>query len=252
MAKQFGRWKRLRELENWVETPMLLLSVVWFGFVTYELAGGSNALLEILITGIWLIFIAEFLLRLTLAPAKGVFLQRNWLTILALLIPAFRVFRTFAILRAARLLRGVRLVRIIGTVNRSMNALGRTLKRRRFGYVLGLTGAILLIGAAGMLSFEPETEVDGGFTSYAHAVWWTGMLLASIGTDYWPLTPEGRLLSALLALYGLAVFGYITATLASYFIGRDAEVAKGEIEGAAELKKLRLEVSRLREARRSR
>ncbi len=246
MHKETRRWRRLRELESWIETPMLVLSVAWLGIVTYELTGGSNALLEFFVTAIWIVFIAEFLLRLALAPTKSVFLKRNWLTLLALLVPALRIFRTFAILRAARLLRGARLVRIIGTVNRSMGALGRTLTRRGFGYVLGLTVAVLLTGAAGMLNFEPASQTDSGFTSYAHALWWTGMLLASIGTDFWPVTPEGRLLSSLLALYGLAVFGYITATLASYFIGRDAEAPKGEIAGASELRRLRREIAGLR------
>lgn len=129
-----------------------------------------------------------------------------------------------------------------------MNALRRTLRRRGFGYVLGLTVAVLLAGAAGMLSFEPAAEVEGGFASYWDALWWTGMLLASIGTDFWPKTMEGRMLSSFLALYGLGVFGYLTATFASYFIGRDAQGFGGEIAGSAELRRLRGEVASLRKA----
>jgi voltage-gated potassium channel len=49
------------------------------------------------------------------------------------------------------------------------------------------------------------------------------MLLTSIGSEYWPRTGSGRALCLLLAIYGFAVFGYITAALASYFVGRDAE-----------------------------
>lgn len=252
MERTSRRWELLQELESWIERPMLVLGVAWLAIVTYELAGGSNSFLTIVAMGIWLIFIAEFLLRLALAPAWAPFLRRNWLTILALLVPALRVFRALAVVRAARVLRGARLLRIVGTVNRSMGALGRTLSRRGFNYVLGLTAVVLLLGAAGMLSFEPAREVDGGFASYGHALWWTGMLVASIGTDFWPQTPEGRLLSAMLALYGLAVFGYITATLASYFIGRDAEAPAGEIAGATELRRLRQEIAGLRAALASR
>ena len=98
-----------------------------------------------------------------------------------------------------RALRGLRLVRIVGTANRSMNALKATLSRRGFGYVAGLTLLVIFLGAAGMLNFENAAEVDGGFTSYGHALWWTGMLVASIGSDFWPHTTEGRLLTMLLA-----------------------------------------------------
>lgn len=127
-----------------------------------------------------------------------------------------------------------------------MNALRATLKRRQFGYVAALTLLVLLLGAAGMLSFEPATEVGGGFTSYGHALWWTGMLIASIDTDFWLTTLEGRVLSALLALYGLAVFGYITATFASFFIGRDAEEPATALAANAELIALREEIGALR------
>jgi voltage-gated potassium channel len=37
------------------------------------------------------------------------------------------------------------------------------------------------------------------------------------------VTVEGRIFAFFLALYGFAVFGYATATLASFFIGRDTE-----------------------------
>jgi voltage-gated potassium channel len=72
------------------------------------------------------------------------------------------------------------------------------------------------------------------------------MLIASIGTDFWPATVEGRVLSALLALYGLAVFGYITATFASFFIGRDAEEPAAAVAGAADILALRDEIAALR------
>ena len=81
-----------------------------------------------------------------------------------------------------------------------MNALRRALERRGFGYVAGLTLLVTGLGAAGMLNFEPASEVHGGFTSYADALWWTAMLLTSIGSQFWPVTTEGRVLAVLLSL----------------------------------------------------
>lgn len=242
------RWAALAELDEWVRGPMLLLSLAWLLLVIVELVRGTSQLLESFGIAIWIVFIAEFGLRFTLAPVKTVFLRKNWLTAIALVVPALRLLRGFAILRAARALRGFRLVRVVGTANRGMNALRRTLRRRQFGYVLALTLVVLLLGAAAMLSFEPEREVDGGFTSYGHALWWTGMLIASIGTDFWPVTTEGRLLSMLLSLYGLAVFGYVTAAFASFFVGRDAQAPDGEVAGTSDLAELRIEIRMLREA----
>jgi voltage-gated potassium channel len=170
---------------------------------------------------IWILFIAEFLLRFGLAPEKYPFLQANVITIIALVAPAFRLFRA---LRLLRFVRGVRLVRIVGTANRSLNALPKSFRRRGLGYVLGATVLITVLGAAGMLALEPARLVEGGFTSYGDALWWTVMLITTIGTDFWPRTAEGRVLAFLLAIYGLAVFGYITASFASFFIGQDLAV----------------------------
>ena len=72
------------------------------------------------------------------------------------------------------------------------------------------------------------------------------MLLTSLGSEYWPRTIEGRALCFLLALYGFAVFGYFTATLATFFMGRDAENPQAEVAGAAAVAALHEEVRQLR------
>lgn len=240
------RWSTLRQLDEWVQTPMALLALAWLAIVLVELVSGSSKLLETVGMVIWVIFIAEFAVRFVVAPEKLPFLRHNWLTAIALIVPALRLFRLGAIFRAARGLRGFRLIRIVGTANRSMNALRRTLARRGFGYVAAFTLLVLLLGAGGMLSFEPASEVRGGFTSYGDALWWTAMLLTSIGSQFWPATTEGRVLTVLLSLYGFATFGYITATFASFFVGRDAEEKKGPVAGSKEVDALAREIRALR------
>lgn len=88
-----------------------------------------------------------------------------------------------------------------------------------------------------------EHEMPRGFKSYGAALWWTAMLLTTMGTEYWPQTAEGRILCLLLSLYGFAVFGYVTAALASYFVGRDAESEEAELVSAKPLKELRSEIA---------
>lgn len=240
------RWRVLNDLDEWVDLPMMVLSIIWLLIVVAELVYGTSNLLQTVGTAIWIIFAVEFAVRLTLAPSKIAYFKTHWLTAIALFVPALRLFRFARIFRAARALRGFRLVRIIGTANRSMNALRRALARRGFIYVAGLTGLVISLGAAGMLNFEGAGEVRGGFRNYWEALWWTMMLITSIGSEFWPQTTEGRVLTLLLSLYGLAMLGYITATLASFFVGRDAEDRKGPVAGSAEIRALRLEIRSLR------
>jgi voltage-gated potassium channel len=238
------RWEVLTQLEEWLERPMLVLSFIWLSLVLIELTVTTSGVFELLGTIIWIIFILEFLLRFALAPRKIRFLRRNPITIIALAAPAFRFLR---VLRLVRLGRGLRLVRIVGTANRGLGALRKSFDRRGLGYVLATTALVILLGAGGMMAFEPARDVEGGFNGYADALWWTAMLVSTMGSDFWPLTAEGRVLALLLSIYGLAVFGYITASFATFFIGQEAAAPDGEVGGAREIAALRAEIIALRE-----
>lgn len=237
------RWATLASLESWLERPMLVLSFAWLGLVLFELISGETPALEIFGVAIWIVFIFEFAVRLALGPRKLAFLKGNWLTAIALLVPAFRIFRSLRVLRTARALRSMRLVKVIGTANRGMNAIAASMGRRGLGYVLGTTTLVVLLGAGGMLAFEPSQRVAGGFDDYGDALWWTSMLITTMGSQFWPETPEGRILCIILSLYGLAVFGYITASLASFFIEHDSG-ARADV--ASEISALRNEIVTLR------
>lgn len=243
------RWVLLYRLERWLEVPMLLLGGVWLVLLVLELTRGIGQGLERLSLAIWVAFLFEFALKLTLAPGKLAYLRKNWLTALSLVAPALRVLR-FArlvrLLRAARTARGLRLVKVLGSLNRGMRALGKTMARRGLGYALLLTLMVTLVGAAGMNAFE-RVAPDGGLHDYWSALWWTAMIMTSLGSDYWPRTPEGRMLALVLSGYAVVVLSYTTAALASFFVGRDAERADGEVAGAEALAALQREVAGLRE-----
>lgn len=242
------RYELLRRLEDSLETPMLVLAFVWLALLVGELIWGESLMFEVLGTIIWVIFILDFAVAFVLAPHKIAYLKNNWLTALSLLVPALRLFRfsrVFRLFRLARMGRSLRLLRVVSSLNRGMRALGASLSRRGFGYVLALTVLVAFTGAAGMYAFE--NAAPGGLKSYGEALWWTTMVLTTMGSQYWPQTIEGRVLCVFLALYAFAVFGYVTATLATFFIGRDAEDDEAELAGARQLAALREEMIALRE-----
>jgi voltage-gated potassium channel len=247
-ALERERYELLRRLEDWLETPMLVLAFVWLALLIVELLWGESLWFEIIGTTIWVIFLLDFAVELVLAPHRVAYLKLNWVTAISLLIPAlriFRIFRVFRLLRLARAGRGLRLIRVVSSLNRSMKALGASLSRRGFGYVAALTVLVTFAGAAGMYAFENESP--GGPNSYGEALWWTAMIMTTMGSQYWPQTAEGRVLCVFLALYAFGVFGYVTATLATFFVGRDAESDEAELAGAKQLAALREEMSALRE-----
>jgi voltage-gated potassium channel len=244
----------LERLEDWLEAPMVVLAIVWVALLVVELTWGESRTFEILGTIIWGLFMIEFATKFVLAPDKTAHLKSTWLTALSLLLPALRLFRVgrlVRVFRVARVGRGLRLVRVLTSLNRGMHALGATLSRRGFAYVSTLTLLVTFAGAAGMYAFERDGDGGHSLDSYGTALWWTAMLMTTMGSEVWPQTVEGRVLCFVLSLYAFTIFGYVTAMLATFFIGQDA--ARGdEPESPPAIVALRSEIAALRHELRAR
>jgi voltage-gated potassium channel len=230
------RFKLLHSVEKLLEPPMIFLGFVWLVLLVVELIWGIPKMLEYVSLSIWGLFILDYILKFILAPDKTQYMKKSWLTALSLVIPALRIFRLAGAIRLLRGLRGIRFIRVVSSLNRSMKSLGKTMSRRGFGYVTLLTILIILGGAAGMYSLE---RGNPDFESYGSSLWWTAMRVITAGSASFPLTPEGRTLGFLIAVYGYAIFGYVTATIATFFIGRDAEESDTPVAGAKDVAALR-------------
>ena len=245
--KQLNNQRNLliKRIERLLEGPMVILGFIWLIILAAEFIWGISPALEMVSTIIWIIFILDFVIKLFLAPSRFDYFKKNWITAISLLIPALRILRTFRVVRVFRGLRSVRLFRVVSSLNRGMRSLNATMQRRGFKYIVLLTIAMIFGGAAAMFGFEKESE---GFANYGEALWWTAMIIITMGTDFWPVSPEGKVLSFILALYGFTILGYITATLASFFVGRDAEEKSAPIAGTDDLRELKNQIIELKEA----
>ncbi|HEY0736186.1 MAG TPA: ion transporter, partial [Herpetosiphonaceae bacterium] len=272
---QHERWSLLEQINSLTDKPMIALSFVWLGLLILDFTQGLSPLLQTVSNGIWAVFVLDFAIEITIAPHKLRYLKRNWLTVISLLLPALRILRIVQVvrlLRVARAARSLRLLRVLTSLNRGLRAVGKSMGRRGISYVIALTTIVTFAGAAGMYAFESpasvceeqadSTEQAGAFSacldqaieagsrleSYGEAVWWTAMTMTTMGSDYFPQTAEGRILGWLLALYAFAIFGYITATIASLFVGQDAVAAQGGATGdsMADVAALREEIAGLR------
>lgn len=222
----------LAQLHGRFDGLLIVLSAAWVALLVAELVMGLPRSLEIAVWVIWGIFVADFLIQFTIAPEKLSYLRRQWLTALSLVLPAFRLLRLAAGLRflyTLRVVRTVGLLRVLTGANRGLASLSATAARRGVAYVVTATVLIIVVGAAGMAYFEApgsltapgeETDPSTPLQHYADALWWTSYTMTT-GGQRQPMSGEGRVLGWLLSLYGLGVFGYLTATLASHFVGRD-------------------------------
>lgn len=109
----------LQQWENWLETPMLVLSFAWLGLLIVELVWGLNPLLEAIGITIWIVLIVDFGIKFLLAPRKLSYLKHNWLIAFSLFIPALRTLRIVGLIQSLRSVHAVRGLQLLGMMTRT-------------------------------------------------------------------------------------------------------------------------------------
>jgi voltage-gated potassium channel len=241
----------LKTLPRKLERPMLFLSFVWFLVIITELVNGTSPLLLSLGTVLWALFVIYFGLRLAIVPNRVLFLKRNWLFVLAILVPVLRFFpflQRLALARALTATFGMQVIWMFASADQGLRSLRRTVGRRGTGYALTFTMLVILAGAAGMLHFESDSADPQGIHSYPKALWWVAMQITNIGSGYRPATVGGHVICLSISIFAVAIFGYLTAVFAAFFIGRDAADPTSEIPNQTSIHQLSAEVALLRKA----
>jgi voltage-gated potassium channel len=239
----------LLAIEKKLEVPMLFLSFVWFCVLIAELVYGTSPALLALGTGIWVVLICYFTMRLVTVANRAAFLRKNWLFVLAILVSVMRFvpfLQPFPLVRALTATFGIQVVWIFASADQGMRSLRHALGRRGGGYALALTFVVIFAGAAGMLHFEGSSDDPQSIHTYQKALWWTAMQMTNIGTAYSMRTTGGRILCFGISVYAAAMFGYLTALLATLLIDRDAKEPKPDSACQKAVQEVQEEISQLR------
>lgn len=158
---------------------------------------------------LWLVFVAEFVLRAYVARDQRRFWARNWWQLVFLAVPFLRFARVFPLLRAARV------GSVLSAAIRGSRSAGRLLSGR-IAWLAVVTGIVVL--AASQLLY-----VLGAYTRYRDAL--HDAALATVTGE--PLSAAGgvaRVLEVVLAVYSVAVFATLAGAIGAFFLqARGAE-----------------------------
>jgi voltage-gated potassium channel len=158
---------------------------------------------------LWLVFAAEFVTRWYIAMDRRTFVKHSLIDLAVVVLPIFPALRA---LRLFRLLR----VAVVGA--RVVDQSDSIVKRSNTKYAFMVSGLVVLLAAIMVWHVEhdyPQSSIH----SITDALWWAVTTVTTVGYgDKYPQSPEGKAVAIGLMILGIAIFGLVSATLASYFI----------------------------------
>lgn len=172
---------------------------------------------------IWALFAADYCVRFTLTPNRPRFVRTHLFDLAVVVLPFLRPLRALRALRGLRALRLLQASRLAAFLGTGFGHARAVIRRRGLHYVVGLVIAIMFVAAGLEVAFEAHAK-GGTIHSYGGALWWAVVTVTSVGYgDQYPVTVAGRAVAVVLMITGIALFGVVAASIASYFVEQDQD-----------------------------
>ncbi|WP_088332531.1 potassium channel family protein [Lacimicrobium sp. SS2-24] len=194
---------------------MMVLSIVAVVNISVlmlmQLSADVRHYLLIMDTLICVVFLLHFFYNLANSDNRLVYIKEHWIDFVASIpaIEVFRLARFLQVLRVLRLLKHTRHLVLTSLKDRIQTTLATM-----------MVVLVVLIGASGLSIYLIEYDLPGSNIRTAEdAIWWSLVTISTVGYgDYYPVSTAGRVVSILLILSGVSLFGVISGYIASYFI----------------------------------
>lgn len=232
------------------EVPLLILAGVFIPvLVIPEVSHPSPSAREglaVLDYTIWGVFAVEYLVRLSLARRRLLFVRHNLVDLAVVALPMLRPLR---VVRSARGVRILRLGRLVALLGGSTVRTKRSLHARAVTWVLFVSGSLTIVCSILMLEVERHAQ-GSNIHSYGDALWWSVTTVSTVGYgDRFPVTSAGRVIALGLILAGVSLFGVVTASIAAWFVRRiEEDPAPGGDDIVGRLERVEASLARIEAA----
>lgn len=201
IGRRLDRWQ---QLTGW---PVIVLSVSYIAVYVapifwYPMGPGLADFCHVAEYVIWALFVAAYVVQLSLAADRRYFLRHEWLTLFFVVFPFFRPIRA---------VRGLLFIRQASTKKRSLVS---SLP------VILFSMAVLFAVIASAAVLNAERFAPGAtITTPSDALWWSvTALTTSGGGGLAPVTNEGRIIATFLLVFGLGLLTSMTGYVASWVL----------------------------------
>lgn len=200
------------------------------------LSGELRAYFEVYYALLWVVFVLEFVLRISLEKDKKEYMKANWFDVLVVLTPMFKILKIFSFMRFPVMLFSDRMLSALASLGFN------------FLYYLVFVVVVVLAGANITLYFENQSQTSE-IRTFDDAAWWAINALSTSGASQaQPVTFGGKTIAVLLMTIGFAIFSILVASVMSFFMkeyGKGGPNNKDLLEGIKDQLGLDGVVSRL-------
>jgi voltage-gated potassium channel len=220
--------ERYNAFASAVDTPMLVLTILWLPVLIVPLASAVHGTVATTLATIdytvWALFGLEYLIKLWLAPERGRFFKTHLLDLLIVAVPFSRP------LRMGRLIRLLRLSRVGVVLVEGLRRARSILTHNGFHFVV-LAAGIIVFACAGLVTFAERNARAANIHDFGQGLWWAIVTVTTVGYgDRYPVTSFGQGVAVLLMLTGIGLIGTLTATVASYFVQEKTDATDQRLE----------------------
>jgi voltage-gated potassium channel len=223
-----GRHDVVDRIEEVTKIPLAIVGVAWLVLaivvVTSDVSHNASTAAVTSLFVLWVIVLAEYLVRLVITPDKKGYVKRRWVEPVTVVLPPLQGSRLIGIEKTTLL------------VHEGELRMEYILRHHSLFRVLLAATGTLFVGAWAVLLFE-EHSASGNIHSYPQALWWAIVTVTTVGYgDKYPVTEGGRIVASGLMLVGIGLIGVLTATVASVFMKEHTDSTKEEYrKGHADL-----------------
>jgi voltage-gated potassium channel len=204
--------KKLLQWEAKTEWPLAAVALAFLGLYSVQVLGHLHGApergIDRILLALYIIFVADYVVRLSLAENRLRWFFSHLLDLAAVALP---------------FVRPLRVLRLVAVVEVLQRAIGGAIRGGVIMY--SALSSTVLVYAASLAVLDAERSAPNAFIrNFGDAVWWAISTVTTVGYgEFYPVTVVGRTVAVLLMIGGISLIGTITATVASWIVERVAQ-----------------------------